>query len=154
MSDEMDQSQAASSNSSEQQSTPSKQDELDDDNPIPGEILEKLPEPMRDSIRQTFGILSHGPMQNPIAKKVTSEHITQMIALQDKDSERGYKLHQHGRLYTAGYVVLGIASFFGLAWFFGNSDPELFKQILTYLGTFIGGFAAGWGFTASKGNAE
>ena len=124
----------------------------DDDIPIPGEILEKLPKPMQETIRQTFGIMAHGPMQNPIAKKITPEHISQIISLQDKEIDRGYQFQQSGRYFTAGYVILGVASFFALAWFFGQSDPVLFKQILVTLGTFIGGFAAGWGFTVAKSN--
>ena len=126
---------------------------LDHDSPIPDEILAEMPRNMREKVSETFGIMASGPMQSPISKKVTSEHISQMIGNDAKDSERGYTFAQTGRLYTMGYVLIAIATFFGMAWMV-SADIELFVQILAFFATFGAGFGAGWGFTAAKGKSK
>lgn len=125
-----------------------------DDGPIPQEVLDKLPGPMREQISQTIGLFSAGPIQNPISKKITSDHITKLIENDEKDSERGYKYQQTGRIYTLVYVVISIAAFFGLAYLFAKSDPELLRQILAFFATFAAGFGAGWGFTTAKASSK
>lgn len=123
---------------------------------VPGlspEILEALPQPVGERIRETFGLIS-GPVANPITKKVTSEHITQMIENDEKRSERNHSLKTSGRLFTFGYVVLAVVCFFGLAWMFGSTDKDLFKQIVGFFATFAAGFGAGWGFTVARKSGE
>ena len=124
--------------------------EEDDEGPLPSEVLERLPPPMREMISQSIGIMSSGPMQNPIARKVTEEHIGKMIDNEQKDAERRYRLAQTGRFFTVFYVVIGIATFFGVAWTFATTDKELFRQIIAVFATFIAGFGAGWGFTSTR----
>ncbi|MBN9885943.1 hypothetical protein [Salipiger abyssi] len=122
--------------------------------PIPPEVLESLPEPMRHQVRETFGILSAGPARNPVAEKVTPEHISQLIANDEADSVREYEERASSRRYTLVYVVLAILAFFVLAFTFAKDNPDLFKQILAFFATFGAGFGAGWGFTAAKQGAE
>ena len=104
---------------------------------------------MRESIRETFGLIS-GPMANPIAKKVTSEHISQMIANDGKNAERNHHLKNSAPICSIVYVVLAIASFFGVAWMFGKTDRALFIQIVGFFASFAAGFGAGWGFTTAR----
>ena len=122
--------------------------------PIPQEVLDKLPEPMQSTIKETmigFGTMS---APNPIAKKITPEHITQLIENDANESDRGFRFRENGRRYTFAYVLIAIATFFGLAYMFAKDDPELFKQIVSHIVVLFGGFAAGWGFKASKNSDE
>lgn len=116
---------------------------------LPPELLEDLPPEAASHIRETFLSLS-GPMQNPIARKVTGDHITQLIENSAVESKREHDHKANGRLYTLVYVVLGILVFFGLAWMFAKNDPELFKEILKLFTTFAAGLGVGWGFKSQR----
>lgn len=124
------------------------------DTPIPAEILEKMPPPMRDTIKETFGLIASGGMGNPIAKKVTSAHIDKLLDNGEAESKREHSYRESGRFFALAYVVIAIVAFFVLAWMFGKSDPELFKQVLTFIVTFGAGFAGGWGINAARTNKD
>lgn len=124
------------------------------DTPIPTEILERMPPPMRDTIKETFGLITSGGMGNPIAKKVTAAHIDKLLDNGEAESKREHSYRENGRFFALVYVVIAILAFFGLAWMFGKSDPELFKQVLTFIVTFGAGFAGGWGINAARTNKD
>lgn len=138
------------------ETTPSSEiEEIDEEGTevIPPEILDQLPPHARESIRETFGIISR-PMSNPIASKITSDHISSVIENDERESVRKNNQKTTGRFFTLVYVLIGVVVFFILANMFAKSDPALFKEILKILGTFVAGIGAGWGFTtaASKRN--
>jgi hypothetical protein len=126
----------------------------DDDSPIPAEVLERLPPQMREVVSQSIGFMSSGPMQNPIARKVTEAHIGKMIDNDEKNAVRDYRLAQTGRFFTTLYILLAIGSFFAFAWMFAEKDRELFQQVVAIFATFVAGFGAGWGFNASRKSSD
>jgi len=125
-----------------------------EDPPIPQEVLDSMPEPVRSRVQETFAFLSAGPMQNPVTRKITSHHITQLIENDAKQGERAFEDKRASRCYTLVYVCIAVACFFGVAWMFARSDPALFQQILAFFATFVGGFGAGWGFTTFRNSSR
>lgn len=113
-----------------------------------------MPPPMRDTIKETFGLITSGGMGNPIAKKVTAAHIDKLLDNGEAESKREHSYRERGRFFALAYVVISIVAFFVLAWMFGKSDPELFKQVLTFIVTFGAGFAGGWGINAARANKD
>ena len=108
---------------------------------------------MRETIVEQFSMMASGPMPNPIHQKITSEHISKRLEWIENQSCRDYRLVQQGRGYKLAYVFIAVLAFFGFALMFGYSNPDLFTQVLTYLGTFLAGFAGGWGVsTLRSGN--
>lgn len=112
---------------------------------IPPEILEQLPPHMRETI-SSIGIFS-SPMQNPLARKITSEHIDKIIDNDDKDASRRFTQKTMSRFFSLAYVLIALGAFFLLSHLFGERNPDLFEKILVFFGTFFAGFGAGWGFT-------
>jgi hypothetical protein len=81
--------------------------------PIPAEVLESLPPDVRERVEASFtAALYSGPFPNPIASKVTSEHITQVLNARDRATELEFKDRQHSRKWTAlitgGVVVAAL----------------------------------------------
>ena len=60
---------------------------------IPTELLDALPPEMRQVV-SSFTAMVHSPpsRQSPLAKNITSEHITKIIVNSDNDSKRDYNL--------------------------------------------------------------
>ena len=91
-------SSAKSNNRNTKQSVQKTNTQADDDSvtesesPIPQELLEAMPEPVKERISQSLSIMSAGPMINPISKKVTPEHIDKIIENDSKENERIYEL--------------------------------------------------------------
>lgn len=124
-----------------------------DPSTLPPEILDRVPPEVRQMVREV-GFFASGPVPNPIAKQVKPEHIGKLLDYNEEESKRNFALRKQGRLFGAFYVLCAIAVFFGLAWMFGRSDPELFKLILTYAATFGAGFAGGWGVKAARSGQD
>lgn len=127
---------------------------IDPDSPIPQEVLEKMPPEMRRGVKETFGIITSGTMGNPIARKLTPEHIHKVLDYGENESKREFKERGAARWFALAYVLIGVGVFFAFAWMFGRSDPDLFKLVLTYVATFGAGFAGGWGLKAARGGAD
>lgn len=118
--------------------------------PIPEEVLERMPPPVQESIRETFGVITSGSMGNPIARKVTSEHVTKLIDNSEAESKRDFESETASRRYGMAYVLIAILSFFAFAVLFAESQPELFRQAMAFLATFAAGFAGGWGISTAR----
>ena len=119
-----------------------------EDSPIPQEILDQIPEPARTQIIETMvGVISTGPMQNPIVNKITSEHITQIINNNESQSQRTYEAQNTGRKYSLGYALLGSLLLSAFAYITIPSNPEFFEQILETIITLVIGGVGGWGLS-------
>lgn len=109
------------------------------------EVMERLPGQIKDRVTQFFGV--HGMLGNPVASKLTPEHIDKLIDNKEKQSQREERRLASVRRYTLLYTALAVMVFFGLYLVVGREDPDFFKEILTYLGTFAAGCGVGFGYT-------
>ena len=123
----------------------SEKDTSEQDPIIPEEVLEAIPEEERGRfqsiIRQTMisGVMGR---RNPIAEKVTSEHITQMISTSDEQDQRDRKERNHERFFNIGLLILGLL-FIGFLIVYLKDDKELLTNVIVAILSFIGGFGFG-----------
>lgn len=84
------------------------------------------------------------PRPNPIQQRVTSEHIGQLIANSERDSERAHTSEASERRYRFLYFVIGLIAAIGLLVFFSvTNDREMLTTVLVALLGFAGGFGLG-----------
>ena len=106
---------------------------------------------MPPQIRERFeAFIASGPLQHPLTKKVTSEHLTQMIGFVKEDSGRKHlrELADKGVMLL---IVFGALLFvLILVWMLKDAQsPEILRMIVTAICTFLGGLGLGrW--TAAK----
>lgn len=112
---------------------------------IPDELLEAIPEGERGRIssiiRQTMisGVMKRN---NPIADKITTEHITQLISKSDNYDKRDREERKGERNYNLVLTVMGLL-FVGFLIVFLQSNEELLIKIVIGIISFIGGFGFG-----------
>jgi hypothetical protein len=117
---------------------------------IPDEVLNQIPPKARGEIKSMLSMISAGyvgPPPNPIAKKLTGDHITKIIDYQEKDDQRGFD-------YAKDERKMSLIIFFGilipvtcLIVFFALIDKV---EILIPLISAIVAFGGGYGFGKSK----
>lgn len=132
-----------------EENDPETEDLREDEELMPPEILEHVPEPVRERVKQSFGFIS-GAVSNPMTKKITSEHITKIIDSDREFTKGEMELRKSNRNYTLGYVILIIALFVFLTIYLATSNSTLYQAILTHVGAIIAGFGAGWGFNSAR----
>lgn len=119
---------------------------------IPEEVLEAIPEEDRGKvvsiIRQSMfsGITRR---TNPIADKITPEHITTLIRNSDESDKRDRFERKSERSYNLILIMIGLA-FIGFLIVFLQSNMNLLITIITAILSFIGGF--GFGKSQNKDN--
>jgi|SRR5690625_1486725 len=112
---------------------------------IPEEVLEAFPEEERGRIesvmRQTIisGVMRRG---NPIADKITSEHITQLITKSDDQDRREWEERSRDRNYNLILVGIGVVFVSFLVVFLKDNENLLLNLVLAII-SFIGGFGFG-----------
>ncbi len=124
----------------------------DSDEFLPEEILEAVPEDQRGKvasmIRQTMitGVMSSG---NPLADKITSEHITEIINRSDARDNRDREERKSERNYSLLILIIVLAFVTFLIVFLVNNE-NLLINILIAIFSFVGGIGAGQTFFKKK----
>lgn len=117
----------------------------DNDPLIPDEILEAIPVEERSKvisvIKQSM-ISSVTRRNNPIADKITTEHITQLISKSDEQDKRDREERKGQRSYNLILLLIGLA-FIGFLVVFLQRDKELLIKIIVAIISFVGGFGLG-----------
>jgi len=116
--------------------------------PIPNEIKQKLKPEQLKSYREVSSLLQiqAGITEHPFLKKLTSEHITNLIDNDEKANIRGCderKDIRKSNLMIFGSIlvfVIFICVFFTL-----TNNKDTLYEILKIMGAFAGGFGAGFG---------
>jgi len=112
---------------------------------IPDEILEAIPEEDRGKvaaiIRQTMisGVMRRS---NPIADKITSDHITQLISKSDEQDIRDRTERKGERNYNLILIIISLV-FVGFLIIFLQSNEDLLIKIVIGIISFLGGFGFG-----------
>lgn len=80
--------------------------------PVPPEILAKLPPEAREVVQSLTAAVYSGPVPNPIAEKITSDHITQLITARNQDAEREHVDRKDTRRWAT--VLIGLCLVVGV----------------------------------------
>ncbi len=108
--------------------------------------LEGQPGAHGDDPSQRVGILQEitasstriRPSYHPIFDKFESKHVTQFLT----DT---HQLRSTNRWFHLAYAIIGVSIFAFLSWFLLPEWPELYFDILMFLGVFAAGGAGGYG---------
>lgn len=112
---------------------------------IPDDVLEAIPEEERGKVvsiikQSMFSGISR--RSNPIADKITPDHITTLINNSDESDKRDRSERKSERNYNLILVLIGIV-FIGFLIVFLHSDMNLLITIITAILSFVGGFGFG-----------
>jgi len=109
---------------------------------VPPEVLAGMPPDVRSTIEQFSVMMRSGPLPDPLRQKITSQHITDIIAQTGEDHRREFDLDKHGRYMS--FSVLALILLFVLTLYTLFRDkPEAVQPILTHLIAFAGGIGGG-----------
>lgn len=131
--------------SKELEKTNDEQESQNSEGIIPDEILEAIPEEERGKvasiIKQTMisGVMRRS---NPIADKITTEHISQLITKSDEHDIRDRAERKSERNYNLLLVLIGLVFIGFLIVFLQNNEDLLIKVVIGII-SFIGGFGFG-----------
>jgi hypothetical protein len=114
-------------------------------------IIEELPPEERKRITSflMMSSIQSSPL-SPIFKKLTPDHITKIIDSSDKNNQRSYEFALWSKLNTFIVLLLGLGLFLFLTIFLAKSNVGLYKDIVQYLFTFLGGFGIGYAYKKFK----
>ena len=115
---------------------------------IPPEILAKLPEHDRQRVLEVFSAaMWSGPIPNPVIAKISSQHISDMIALASKSADLNLSDRQHSRIFTLLTLTLILSASVGLLVVFAiHGLNDLATEVLKLLAVGLGSFGGGFGF--------
>jgi len=117
---------------------------------IPEEFLEAFPQEERGKVASIVKeTMISGVMRrsNPIADKITTEHITQLISKSDDHDKRDREERKSERNYNLWLVLIGLAFIAFLIIFLRENEDLLIKVVIGII-SFIGGF--GFGLSRKK----
>lgn len=112
---------------------------------IPDEVLDAIPEEERGKvasiIKQTMisGVMRRS---NPIAEKITPEHISQIISKSDDQDKRDRQERKGERNYNLLLIVIALL-FIGFLIVFLQTNEDLLIKIVIGIISFVGGFGFG-----------
>jgi len=117
--------------------------------PLPPEVMDKIPPKQRQSIESFMSAaMSFGPVPNPLASKVTSEHISEFIKLHSRGLELDHDDSKDSRKHTSRIVLTTIclSTVIILALAISGKTDILLELIKA--GIFVsGGFGGGYGYS-------
>lgn len=118
----------------------------DPEAPTPVELTERIPPEAVGPVSRVIGasISMVGSAANPLLERITSDHITEIIAHRGRQSDRAYSDRKHSRLVSVFFAVFVIAMFVGLCVTLLLLDAtDLLRDLLIGLGIFGGGYGLG-----------
>ena len=111
---------------------------------IPEEVIEKLPSPAKEFVRQQMSMVMSGPAPHPLMSKIESEHITKIIDSTEKESQRAFQDSQSSRKWNFAWLVfIGLFIFSVFCLFIFADKAEYIVPIGTAMLGFAGGFGIG-----------
>jgi len=112
--------------------------------------MEEVPKEFKHIIRQSFSMMGMtGPAESSVAKKITEEHITMMLGLEQKGMETQYKENNSNRVFMIAIAVLGIGLVVTILVLF-KDKPDMVEKILYAIGGLFAGAAGGYGYGIGK----
>ena len=129
-------------------------DEQDDDILNENDVSDHSEKAVPVIMQEMMMAISSSRASNPFTEHMDSSHITALIENDEKESIRDGEERKEQRRYNLVYTIIGIGLLFGLIFTLGETDPNLFKELLSYVGTFIAGGFGGWGYAKYRKNQE
>ncbi len=117
---------------------------------IAPEFISRAPEEFSE-VLSLFASIQSTP--NPLAEKVTSEHIGTVLTNVDKKDERAHKERNQIRWFIIT-TMLFVFVFVGFLIVFLKDSPDLLVPIIASIFSFIGGFAGGYGYKSKRSPPE
>lgn len=121
------------------------------------EVLKDVPHEAREVLRQFMvvqsSMVSRVSPEAEVTKKVTGDHITQMLQTNDKAMEHTFKDLNHKRFFTFGSGVLGLIALIAIIMLL-RDDPDLMEKVLTIVFSGGLGVAGGFGIGYVKGKKD
>lgn len=108
------------------------------------EAIKELPPSERKIVSSLVAQISSGPFPSPIANKVTSDHISQVISNSERDNERAFLSDQNAEItkrLAIGAILLLVVIVLLYAAF--TKDKELSEKVITAAISALGGFGVG-----------
>ena len=127
----------------------------EDESPIPAEVaqvLDTLPVEQRTTIVRFFSqavLFNRSSPEAEIAKKISSEHITQLLDQDKQAMEYEYKDSQSRRKYQIISISVVCVVVIALVLILKDS-PDTLEKVLIGLGGVIAGAAGGYGIGKTK----
>ena len=124
--------------------------ETDEELPISKEFLDNMPAEQRNQFVQLFSSITQfaGPVFNPVLRRITSDHITQLIGNDEARSRREAESEKSGRRYQFTYFIVTIAVVLFLVVFFTLQQRA---DLITVVLTGVAGLGAGFGLGRMTG---
>jgi hypothetical protein len=128
-------------------------DQVLEDTPGFSEAIKELPPEKQKIVSSLFAQFSSGPVPSPIAKQINSEHISQLIANGEKDSERAFKISLIAET-TKRLSIAAVLTLVALVLLYAGitKDKELSEKVMTAAIGGIGGFGIGLAVGNQKKN--
>ena len=114
------------------------------------ELLNEFPPEQIEKITRVMSMSVSGPMPNPVADKITSEHISKVLENSDKADKRGFEGFKISKKYNLWYSIIGVAFIVFLTLVLKSFGQETFVQGMIIIGSFAAGFAGGYGIKSYK----
>ena len=122
------------------------------ESPLPAEIVGKLPAHLQRVIQHSISATVMGNFPNPIVDKLTAEHISSMIAADEREGVRILEDQKHARNWQSIIAVLIIIAVSVLLGYFGFlQQNSLVAEIIKLAAVGLGGFGGGYGFARWRG---
>lgn len=126
------------------------------------EVLDGIPEEHRNQIKKMMiessslsSIQMRGMItpENPIAKKITEEHITQYLNGAEKEMENSYAEKKHNKIFAFLITLLSMG-FLIVIIFLLKDMPEIMEKVLYAIGGVVAGAFGGYGFGKHQKNND
>ncbi len=129
---------------------------------LPPHVLETLPQEIQANLRRGGGdLVTHtsvtsmsmmlGSMVNPIAARVTEQHITDIIGIRGREIDHDYGDRKIGRFVWAGLVAFAVLALISIIVILAVLEmADLLREIMFALAGLVGGFGAGYGYSSSR----
>jgi hypothetical protein len=113
--------------------------------PIPPELLEQIPEPLRGTVERYQAFAAWGPMPNPVLRQIRPEHVSALI---EHDAEQGRNEiadRKEGRriyatLFAFTFALVVLVLLLLAAW----DKTEEVRLLLIFASGAIGGLGGGY----------
>ena len=116
---------------------------------IPPDVLEALPKEDRGKVEQ-FMAMAVGSF-NPLAQKITPEHISGLIELAAKDNDNELADRRDTRRIYALMGILGLAAVVGFASLLAvKQNNDLLVEVIKLGGIGVGAFLGGYGIGRAR----
>jgi hypothetical protein len=124
--------------------------------PIAPEVLNKLPPQARAQVESIFASAAfYGPVPNPIAQKVTSEHVGKLLENEARGTELEAADRKDARRFAVGFSAFIALLVVALILVLTLTDhADVLDDVIRALVLFGGGFGGGFGFSEWRHKRE